>query len=82
MRTPPFDPDEGEFPPAWAAVEISEAQRAPPDGSPCIWYDTTTRRCKHYEHRPAICRNYDPGEVSCNRQRREIGLSPIDRVET
>jgi len=27
------------------------------DGEPCIWLDLETKRCRHYEHRPTICRD-------------------------
>lgn len=28
-----------------------------PDGVPCFWLDQTTKKCRHYEYRPDICRN-------------------------
>ena len=39
----------------------------PADGSPCVWFDAETRRCKHYEFRPDVCReeNVVPGNESC-----------------
>lgn len=43
-------------------------------GQPCFWLDTTTRRCKNYEHRPATCREFEPGEDACLAYRREGGL--------
>lgn len=32
---------------------------------PCLWLDMETRRCRHYEHRPTICREFPPGSDSC-----------------
>lgn len=32
---------------------------------PCIWLDTETRRCRHYEHRPIICREFEAGGPGC-----------------
>jgi Fe-S-cluster containining protein len=35
---------------------------------PCLWYDETTKHCKHYEHRPECCRDPDvmePGSPAC-----------------
>ncbi|NQT13177.1 MAG: YkgJ family cysteine cluster protein [Planctomycetes bacterium] len=29
-----------------------------PDLSPCFWLDVDTRRCKHYDRRPRICRDF------------------------
>lgn len=53
----------------------------PPDGSPCVWFDADTRRCKHYEHRPDTCRdeNVTPGNDACLRWRR---LKGIDKGRT
>ena len=41
---------------------------------PCLWYDSQSQRCKHYEHRPSVCRSFEPGEDGCNIFRDEIGL--------
>lgn len=27
-----------------------------PDAVPCFWFDSESRKCRHYEHRPEICR--------------------------
>lgn len=40
----------------------------PPDGQldgPCFWFDETTRRCKHHEHRPRVCRDFVVGSTDC-----------------
>ncbi len=37
---------------------------------PCIWFDTETRRCKHYELRPVICESFEPGNPICLDDRR------------
>lgn len=34
-------------------------------GLPCIWYDAEAKRCRQYEHRPAICRELPVGGESC-----------------
>ena len=46
------------------------------DGSsgPCLWYDPATRRCRHYEYRPADCREFEPGEKECLRTRKAVGI--------
>ena len=47
------------------AVRRFQRDGWPPDGSPCIWYDATTRQCKHYEYRPTLCRDeVKPGDAS------------------
>ena len=32
---------------------------------PCFWLDMETRRCKHHEHRPRICRDFETGSPQC-----------------
>lgn len=44
-------------------------------GQPCLWLDETTKRCKNYEHRPATCREFQPGEEACLEYRKRGGLS-------
>lgn len=41
---------------------------------PCLWYDEQTHRCKHYEFRPTICREFVVGCESCIEQRQAKGL--------
>ena len=40
----------------------------PPEGQldgPCIWFDIETRRCKHHEHRPNVCRDFKINSEDC-----------------
>lgn len=47
----------------------------PEDGSPCIWFDQEKRQCKHYEHRPTLCRDaVKVGDESCRKWRRAYGV--------
>ena len=32
---------------------------------PCIWLDQNTRLCKHHEHRPQVCRDFEIGCKQC-----------------
>ena len=36
----------------------------------CIWLDPATRLCKHHEHRPQVCRDFDIGCQQCVAWRR------------
>jgi Fe-S-cluster containining protein len=47
--------------------EIDKDMKANPFDAetPCLWYDPTSKNCKHYEYRPEICRNFLPGSVAC-----------------
>jgi len=37
----------------------------------CLWFDVETRRCRHYEWRPQVCRDYELGGDACLSRRRE-----------
>jgi Fe-S-cluster containining protein len=40
----------------------------PPAGEldgPCIWLDRTSRRCKHHQYRPRVCRDFRVGSRGC-----------------
>jgi Fe-S-cluster containining protein len=40
---------------------------------PCIWLDLDSGRCKHYEHRPTICREgVEVGDAACLSWREEF----------
>ena len=42
--------------------------QAPPEGEldqTCIWLDPSTRLCKHHEHRPQVCRDFEIGCRQC-----------------
>lgn len=43
-------------------------------GKPCIWLDLQTRRCKHYDHRPQMCRDFEMGNPHCQRMRESYGI--------
>jgi Fe-S-cluster containining protein len=32
---------------------------------PCCWLDLERMRCRWYEHRPQVCRNFVPGSEAC-----------------
>lgn len=34
------------------------------DGA-CIWYSSESRQCRHHEHRPAVCRDFETGSKQC-----------------
>lgn len=84
LMAPPFDDDVDEFEAlpqhlkdeihsAWARMADDNDKTIKP-GSPCIWFDTETRRCRNYEHRPPICWLFEPGCWVCNDNRESIGL--------
>jgi uncharacterized protein len=63
-------------------VADHRARRASGDplvGTPCLWYDPETRRCRHYEYRPLACREFEVGGDDCRDARRRAGFSASDR---
>jgi Fe-S-cluster containining protein len=50
------------------------AAGGPDFGTPCIWLDLTTRRCRHYEYRPLACSEFEIGEVDCRDARTRAGI--------
>lgn len=46
------------------------------DGEPCLWFDEATRQCRHYEHRPRVCRDFKVGCDGCLAWRSQYGIDP------
>ena len=40
--------------------------------TPCLWLDPTTKKCRHYEWRPSICREFEMGSDACHEWRKEF----------
>lgn len=47
--------------------------RADDGGEPCIWLQADGT-CRHYEHRPSVCREFETGGDECRAWRREMGM--------
>lgn len=43
-------------------------------GLPCLWYDSEAKRCRFYEHRPTVCRDFPKGGADCREFRQQKGL--------
>lgn len=45
----------------------------------CLWFDPVTRKCKHHEFRPWVCRQYEVASPACQLERRPYYVgSPLD----
>lgn len=55
------------MPPALRAdhARLVRGLTADPSMTACAWLDPDTKRCRHYEYRPAVCRDWKPGERDC-----------------
>ena len=77
IGVPPFDESEGTLDredldfqvlPLELAAEVEQAFSRGAEsfvGKPCIWFDSESRRCKHYEWRPVLCLEFEPGNPIC-----------------
>ncbi len=43
---------------------------------PCVWLDSTTKLCQHYDHRPQACRDFEINSQLCRLSRWDEGLDP------
>lgn len=50
-------------------AKLIESTTVHPGRVPCAWLDLETKKCRHYEWRPAVCRDWIPGDEGCNRAR-------------
>ena len=57
-----------------ADYRARRAAGEPLSGTPCLWYDPDSRRCRHYEYRPLACREFAVGEDDCRDARRRAGI--------
>jgi Fe-S-cluster containining protein len=58
-----------------AAERARRAAGGPGFGTPCLWFDPSTRRCRHYDLRPRACRDFALGGDDCrDARRRAAGL--------
>jgi Fe-S-cluster containining protein len=44
-----------------------------PDG-PCCWLDRVSKRCRWYDFRPRVCREFEIGSEACYRLRRQYRI--------
>ncbi len=64
-----------------ADYRARRAEGSPLVGTPCLWYDAETRRCRHYEYRPLACREFEVGAEDCRDARRRAGIFGVANDE-
>jgi Fe-S-cluster containining protein len=83
MNSPPFlgptDPEYLELPDELRKDYDQRMDQREADGwpepVPCFWLDQETRKCKHYEHRPDVCRHaLERSDEGCHGWRKEFGF--------
>ncbi len=57
-----------------AAYKARRSGGSPLYGDPCLWFDPLTGRCRHYDHRPRACREFEVGGEDCRDARRRAGV--------
>ena len=83
MNSPPFMPEhfdgtELNALPVDVREDFLDGMRARnrddwPDNVPCFWL-TDDLRCKHYNHRPEICREFEVGSEACQGWRERFNI--------
>ncbi len=43
--------------------------------TPCLWHDAVTGKCRNYEWRPQICRDFPTGGPTCRAIRKGEGIN-------
>lgn len=56
--------------------KLRSGERGRNGDTPCIWFDKQKRQCRHYEHRPNICRGLEVGSDGCRFWRQEYNVFP------
>lgn len=80
---PPFtDQDQADFaaleqqhPELVATIHLAATENRRSRGMPCVWLDSETKRCQHYDLRPKICRAFELGSPKCLELRWLKGIS-------
>jgi len=52
-----------------------EDEPIPDSHPPCSWL-TPDKKCRHYDHRPEVCRQFEMGEQDCLEIRHRHNLLP------
>lgn len=60
-------------------IERGRRDGFPKDDQPCIWLDLETKRCRFYEDRPQICRDFEVGSEGCRSWRDEFNID-VERI--
>jgi uncharacterized protein len=58
-----------------ADYKARQAAGGPFYGTPCVWFDAETRKCRHYEYRPLACQMFEVGDEDCRDARRRAGIA-------
>jgi uncharacterized protein len=57
-----------------ADYQARQADGGPFYGTPCLWFDAQTRKCRHYEFRPLACQQFEIDGIDCHDARRRAGI--------
>jgi Fe-S-cluster containining protein len=73
QTVPPFL-DEIDLIPRDLQAEVYAARGVESLVRPCIWFDVSSGKCRHYEHRPNVCREFETGGDCCLETRERFGI--------
>ena len=91
MAVPPYDEDEiahlkehhpevHEDHSRGVTTRVFQFSMTQSDEVPCFFFDTIHRTCRHHDHRPDICRQFEVGGESCLDMRSTVGLTLIEEI--
>jgi len=63
----------------FAGIQDGTVEEREAAGLACLWFDPDRRRCRHYHHRPSVCREFEVGGADCVNWRRRAGLDSQGR---
>lgn len=71
VGTPPFLPGDMDFDelPVDLRSSVLASRQRPRGDRECDWFDSQTNRCRHYEHRPILCREFGVDSKACRATR-------------
>lgn len=58
----------------WQAYVATYDRPGELDGK-CFWLDLETNLCKHHQHRPQVCRDFEAGSKECHHWRRHFNVT-------
>lgn len=74
VSIPPFSGVELRALPAFLRADVQQSFNTRQGHQPCAWLDMSTKRCRHYEHRPAICHDFTRSATPCHEARDREGV--------
>ncbi len=63
--TPPMMKEEYDSLPSYLKWNIEDHNERYDYSLPCLWFDEVKKQCRHYNHRPQVCKDFEVGGEFC-----------------